>query len=264
MIDKITENLENNCDNDISLVTNVSDIESLTEFDFNLPPPTMDFEDDFNQNINDILKLCEITETSEQQYICNTQLKCSTTINLLCGLNPLKYFEPVVKIQSTVVEANITFTYFEWESLILKMDLMLREFLSNTEVNQNYELSVLGNIQLRGNISFDDTTDKWLQICKNGFDDFHLTKEEVSKILELDYIVSYNIEFLKDLNFYQYYFKVLVIVKEITGLYDNVNPLYLLKSFCSLSYKSIHGCCFRECLFFYKDKVLHDLEKCNV
>lgn len=221
-------------------------------------------DDEIEQDVNDILNLYEITETSEQQYIHSTQLKCSAAINLLCGLSAVRHFEPVVKIQNTVLEVNITFTSFEWESLILKMDLMFREFLNNTEINQNYQLPVLGNMQLRGIVSSIDNTDRCLEISKNGFDAFNLSREEVSKVLELDYIVSSNIELLKDLNFSQYYFKVLVIIKEIITVYHNMNPLYILKSFCNLSFNSIHSYCFRECVFFHRDKVLHDLETCQI
>lgn len=247
----VIEDLVNNYESDNSLYTNYGSIENLTIDD-----------DELEENVNDILNLCEVIETSAQQYIHNTQLKCSTTIDILCGLNPLKHFEPVVKIKNTVDETNITFNYFEWEALVIKMDLLLRQFLNNSEVNENCHLSVFGTMQLQGIVS--SINGKCLQICKNGFENFHLSREDVSNILEINYIVSSNIDLLKDLNFSEYYFKVLVIVNDIMRLYDNVNPLYLLTSFCNLSLNSIHSYCFRECLYFYKDKVLHDLETCNV
>lgn len=58
------------------------------------------------ESVNDILSLCEISETSPQQYIHNTQWK-RAAIDILFGLNPVKHFEPVVKILNTV----ITFIY---------------------------------------------------------------------------------------------------------------------------------------------------------
>lgn len=252
-----SEDLVNSYESDNSLYASFGSTENLTFVN-----TTDVLDDELEENVNDILNLCEIIETSVQQYIHNTQLKCSTTMDISCGLNPMKHFEPVVKIQNTVNEANITFSYFEWESLIFKMDLLFQQFLNNNDANENCHLPVFGNMQLHGIVS--NINGKYLQICKNGFDDFQLSREDVSKILEITYIVSSNIDLLKDLNFSQYYFKVLVIVNDIMKLYDNVNPLYLLTSFCNLSLNSIHSYCFRECLFFYKDKVLHDLEACNI
>lgn len=221
---------------------------------------------DYEQEVDDILKLTKNIESVEPYYIHNSQFKCSEFLHVKCGLSAMKNFQPSVTLQNATVGKNMTFDSFEWQSFVLKMETAFREFFDNTEVGENYYLPVLGNIQLKGIIpsfcfqtGLDDV--KFLQISKNGVDnDLQLTREEVLNILALDYLLSANIELLESLNFSHYYFKVLEMISEILRTYDNVNPLFLLENFSSLTHNSIHSYCFRECLFYIKDKVLHDLD----
>lgn len=222
---------------------------------------------DYEQDVGEILKLTKIIESVEPYYIHNSQFKCSGFLHVKCGLSAMRNFQPSVTLQNVIVGENMTFDSFEWQSLVLKMDTAFREFFDNAEVGENYYLPVLGNIQLKGIIvsSFCFQTDrddvKFLQISKNGVvNNFELTREEVLKILELDYLLSANIELLESLNFSHYYFKVLEMISEILRTYDNVNPLFVLEKFSSSTHNSIHSYCFRECFFYIKDKVLHDLD----
>lgn len=217
-------------------------------------------EADFEQEVNDILTMYDNATFSEPYYIHNVQYECSPSTSLKCGLSPARNFEPAIKLENSDINISISFNSSEWQSLINHIDWMNRAFFNNTAVEP--KLTLFGNIELIG-ISDPSSTIKLLQLRKTDAINFYLTSEEVSKILELDYLISFNIEMLNTLNFPQYYLSVLDIVNEIIKTYEDVNPLMILESFCNLSYNTIQSYCFKECLHFNRNKVLNDLDMRN-
>lgn len=104
---------------------------------------------------------------------------------------------------------------------------------------------------------FDNT--KFLQVSKHGVQ-FYLTIDDVSKILEADRsVVSYQVTLLEQLNFCDYYNSILNIIK--TYFNDCKSDLIKLELLyiCDLSTESLLNLALREHIYFYKNKVLADL-----
>lgn len=209
-------------------------------------PSSSSLEDEilYDAELNRVLEKYDAAVKSETHYLLNSKYQ----LEIDCGLGPAilhvdsgislaRNFAPAVKL--TCNDCVIPFDDWQWESFIA--------------VIENNEQRDCGLEIIRGEDEWKITSiSKWSNCM-------HFSETDLKKIIELNHrLISNRLEMLKNLRMPFYYHKFLIIIKELVQNSQNSTEDFI-NAFCQIN-PSIESYIILECMYFYKNKVLNDID----
>lgn len=235
-------------------------------------PKIMDHIDDI---INQVLAeeqpaLPNIATSSVLPLICETNYSLGQNQFIGIGLSVQHDFDSVVKLQ--VNNDCIFIKSIDWRSIEQLLKNGQSEFFDfNWNQPSKVFEGIYNQISIRGIFAMDAVTQKleeWLEVY-DGQKTLHLSVNMVSEILELCDIIRANIDYLYQLAFSPTYKE---LVKHLSDFFvkmhinfdllDEVHIQNFILYFSNFFPTNI-GICFKECVKYYKSKIITDLLKLN-
>lgn len=218
-------------------------------------------EEDYCRELDNILQRYEIAAREEQYYLLQSVFKLpNSNYELQCGLSPARTFTPIILI--TRGACQITCSTYEWLDLInILKDIQTSFFHPSCQPDETFLLPIQCSdvISISRIINRENTK---LVSIHQYFHSLDLTEKDVGEILDMamSSVLRSQVKFLEDLNFCMFYENVLKIVKTIDK--NIVSLQEILYAFSeAFSYNSVYGNALKQYLYYYKHKVVKDLEK---
>lgn len=173
----------------------------------------------------------------------------SNFIYIDCGLSAARDFTPAIRIKHKYDDDNrISFNPTQWLFFIKKLKLIV-----NSNYSQNEE-QCLDSVE----VSIVDIIKKVVKVNQNS-KIFYLMEYDVLEIIKMEKVLLKIVDTLYQLDFNNYYFKVLESIEEILNKNNfNVPFIEVVEAFCNIN-NSIQSYCLFECLLYLKEKVLNDI-----
>lgn len=218
-------------------------------------------ESHYEHDLDQVLQKYETAAQYENYYLLHTTFPAGA-FEIGCGLSPARTFSPAVILRQPYKTESISFGHYEWmdllEMLKLRNDDFFNEPLNANIVLDDYEPVTYscGMFCTVTKLIFDDT--KFIEIRKHGMW-FCLTQDDVMNILEVTDLVTRWIGMLEQLDFMDYYIKVLDIIRPF---FISNNDLWYVKlqNLLDLSNNVMLSNGLREYLFYYKNKFMIALQ----
>lgn len=211
----------------------------------------------YDAELDHILEKYEIASKMEKHYLLYSEYSTDMNFRIGCGLSPARTFSSVITL--AYVDAKISFSTYEWDSFI---DILKNNSFINTPLPALYEeykpeTIRCGDYCTIRQIIFDDV--KWLEVTKHGIS-FLLRIQDVLQIIQVDNcLISHRLTLLESLNFCEFYRNVIEIIRNFTQNNGHLSKFELLYTICDCS-NSIMAVALREFIYFYKPKVVNDLD----
>lgn len=192
----------------------------------------------------------EVNNISDDSLLLSSCFTLMSTHTISNGLSIRRYFEPQVNIQSAVHRNVISLNHLEWKELASH----LNNFINNLGTPMFIRFD--SNIMLR-TMSTEDGNQRVL-LAKNGVCQW-FTVAEVFELLKIEPYVTLRLNFLLNLELYNFYLNFLDKVNELlvrSNYAMNVMEIVLL--ICNATF-SIETYCIFELYCFYNQFLLADL-----
>ncbi|XP_050509455.1 uncharacterized protein LOC126886517 [Diabrotica virgifera virgifera] len=209
--------------------------------------------EDYNQELDRALENYEAAAKSEVFYLLATKYTLSD-YEVQCGISPARSFSPAVILSQQYKPTRISLSAYEWYSFISIITQQIIDFFQSPDdlMHPTFPCEEYCTVTP---IVYDDC--KFIIVKKHGVE-YYMDEEEVKQIVELNIsVISPRMQLLENLNFCEYYY-VLDFCKNTA---DSLNPLQILYAFCSIIPDGMTNNALREFIYFYKIKVINDLNK---
>ncbi|KAL1516082.1 hypothetical protein ABEB36_000006 [Hypothenemus hampei] len=216
----------------------------------------------YDREIEECLQKFEDAARRESYHLLNT-MYCTDTYQIECGLSPALTFSSVVVLSQPTQLNKITFSEFEWASLINVLEQKIYDFFDDPTVPGDVVTFPCGDfVEVSQMIGFNNTDGdfgKVLKILKHAVN-FYLTENDVLQILHTDLsLIRPRLTILNDLNFCSYYHNSWCNVNNVDK--KDMLEWYILFCDTSCTGNMLLISALREYIFYYNDKVLQNLCK---
>lgn len=207
-------------------------------------------------------KQMDILEDSK--YILSSNFDTGDIFTLESGLSPGRNFSPAIRIVNKTDHSKISFSYSEWNAFIKHLKHISENYFEQEqaeETNINLESDELIKIQTSNFLSA-----KMVKVISSAIlpsTSLYFSEMTVKSLIRLaNIILKHRMETLEKIKFSIFYYNFVETVKKLIFKANyEISPEQLITSFCEILSDSIDGYCMRETWFYYKQKVLDDLDQ---
>lgn len=226
---------------------------------------TSDCESDtqYDAELERILARYEEAVRKEKRLINSTryELNHPCAFSIECGLSAARTFNPAVRIINKFNDdSNISFNKEEWDEFIKIIQKSVVDYFEAEPASEQFVFELNENISVT--MGMEGYHIKMVVLTgsyPSSTTNFHMMKSDIMEVLQLDRLVSKKLIMLSNLDFCNYYYRVLENLGDIKENF-HLPVLDLIYTFCFVN-DSIESYCMFECLQYLGDKVLYDFER---
>lgn len=228
-----------------------------------------------NVYFEELMKRYEMSIQKESRFINEIAYPSaiagnSNLFEIRCGLSAAMGFLPAVKIINTsalnVEAAKICFTEFAWSSFIYHMYHSVSDYFFNGEDCDDYddEGKRKLSIEFEGGYKIEDCRLMGRKLIKLSCNDLtlYLGLNTYNYVLDVEFLISYRLTLLHNLNFpdvYNNFLKTICTVTNASG--GEVSNISIIDHYCNASVKTEHMYCMQEVYLYARDKLNEDINK---
>lgn len=195
------------------------------------------------REIDKILEYYDDAIDKETQYILNSTFFIDDFF-IDCGLSVARNFQAAVNLRSKHENINISFNQYEW-----------KEFIKTLKDSTENEHIKIGDKTVRLSICYGT---KIIEILWKG-KTLYLNDEDSTGLCRVDDVLRNRFHMLNSLDFPFYYYNFVKMIREV-NLETGQHPEQLIDIYCKISV-NILSYCISECMFYFKQKVLYDVDR---
>lgn len=221
--------------------------------------------EEYDHDLNEILNKYEEAAQLENHYLLHS-IFLAGGFQIGCGISPARTFSPVIILTQPYKLYKISFGLYEWNTFTEMINQKLTSFFNEPldQYPDEYDTVTFpcGDFCKITQVVYDST--KFLEVCKHNVN-FYLAEEDAISILDVNtQLLSHRINMLTNLNFCEYYYYIIDLVKSYfkdNNNYNYLNALKLLYGFCDGSGNSMLSNSLREYMYYYKNDVIKKLNE---
>lgn len=213
------------------------------------------FTEDYRRNV-----------IKENEYILCSSFDASDLVfSIECGLSASRNFQPAIRILNNLDKTKISFSVGEWNNFIGHLRNIVEEYFGADSQQENIfvDLNTDEMIKLQTSSFMGSKIVKVTSTAQLPSTTMYLSEASVKQILKISgLILKHRIELLLNLKFITFYNNFLETVNKllIQSNYE-LNPENIIKALCDTLTDNGESYCLRECWFYYKTKMLDDLDR---
>jgi hypothetical protein len=214
---------------------------------------------DITAELDNILQCYEDAALKETHLInaLPFHLKSTNLTSIYCGLSPARNFDAVVMIANRLdMSCNISLTSYDWNQFIDNLNQMYQQLISKDVDDRNI---VYGNAIKLSMFTYGNGY-RAVSVSKNDTN-FFFTIPDVWELLQMTWIIQQRLNVLINMNFSNCYDNFLSGVNDLINKVNIYDVNDAISTYCDFSPLSVDSYCIRECLYYYRNKVLNDLDR---
>ena len=229
------------------------------------PSPTFSSDDSgYWEEVDRISEQYREAAQHEDRYIYENAINIkNSTYKIVTGFSSARGYVPAIRILLNALNVftkpdNISFNKEDWDDFITYLQQFVIEYFDNKVDSEEEEIQFCEYSILKSPF----LGNKMLKVT-NGFSTFYFSEETVREIININNsLISSQLDLLHSLNFNHFYNIFLNVTNNILSESNYELPPYpIMLNLCDLYRDNIQTYCMRECLIYYRDKVLNDLDR---